>query len=94
MSRIANAGAGYKAQCHSTDGRVIVKLNYIMEVALEGPEVDGLVHLVQLGYQSGATVEHQEEEVDCIPGRVLQGSWVNVCKVVQSRGNYITYYIQ
>ena len=48
MGGVAYARAGYKAQGHATDGRVIVKLCHIVEVSLERLEVNGLVNFVHL----------------------------------------------
>ena len=69
MCRVAYTGAGYKAQSYPANGRVVVELCHIVKVALEGLEVEGLVDLVLLGDEGGATVEDKEEKVNCLSRR-------------------------
>ena len=71
VSRVANTGAGYKAQCDAPYGRVIVELGDIGEMTLECLKVKCLVDLVELGDESGATVENEEEKVYSNRGRAF-----------------------
>ena len=48
VSRVANTGAGYKAQCNAPYGRVVVELDDIGEVTFECLKVECLVDLVKL----------------------------------------------
>ena len=78
MGWVTDARAGYKAQCNPSNGRVVVKLCDIVEVALKGLKVELLVDLVELGDEGRSSVKDEKEKVHGAIWRGFQRHWVRI----------------